>query len=124
MNIMSDFTNERVGRAVDAALNKGIEDKRIVGVVVFVSLSGRRVYQRAAGLADREAGIPAQLDTVFRWASLTKAVVATVTLALVERGTISLDDPATRFLPFFGSGWQAARRLSSPSGICSPTRPV
>jgi CubicO group peptidase (beta-lactamase class C family) len=42
-----------------------------------------------------------QLDTIFRWASLTKPVLATLTLALAERGTISLEDPVTRYLPEF-----------------------
>jgi CubicO group peptidase (beta-lactamase class C family) len=41
------------------------------------------------------------LDTVFRWASLTKPLVAATTLALVERGLLDLSDPVTRFLPDF-----------------------
>lgn len=86
---------------VDAVLDEAIAEKRIVGAVVLVSLGGRRVYERAAGFADREARTPARPHTIFRWASLTKAVVATATLALVERQLISLDDPVTRFLPDF-----------------------
>lgn len=96
-----DFMKHRLEATVDAVLEKAIAEKQIVGAVVLASLAGRRVYERAAGFADREARIPARPNTVFRWASLTKAVVATATLALVERGLISLDDPVTRFLPGF-----------------------
>jgi CubicO group peptidase (beta-lactamase class C family) len=72
-----------------------------VGAVVLASRSGEPIYRRAAGLADREAGIAVREDTIFRWASLTKPVVAVATLALVERGKISLEDDVTRFLPEF-----------------------
>jgi CubicO group peptidase (beta-lactamase class C family) len=40
-------------------------------------------------------------DTIFRYSSLTKPIVATATMALAERGAIDLDDPVTRWLPEF-----------------------
>ncbi len=93
--------DERIRKALDSALDMAIEERRIVGAVVLASLSGHLIYERAAGYADREAGTPTRPDTIFRWASLTKAVVAAATLALVEKGVVSLDDPVTRFLPDF-----------------------
>jgi CubicO group peptidase (beta-lactamase class C family) len=86
---------------IDAVIDQAIAEQQVVGAVVLASVSGRRLYERAAGLADRESRIPVRIDTIFRWASLTKPVVAVATLALVERGVISLDDPVTRFLPDF-----------------------
>jgi len=93
--------DDRIGKAVDAVVEAAIRDKQIVGGVVMVSLGGRPVYTRAAGLADREAKTPVKVDTIFRWASLTKPVVTAAAMALVEKGVISLDDPVTRFLPDF-----------------------
>lgn len=93
--------DERIGKTLDAVVEAAIKDKQIVGSVVMVSLGGRPVYTRAAGLADREAKAPVKPDTIFRWASLTKPVVAATAMALVEKGVISLDDPVTRFLPDF-----------------------
>jgi CubicO group peptidase (beta-lactamase class C family) len=87
--------------AVDAVIDRAIAEKRIVGAVVLASQSGASIYRRAAGVADREAGIAVREDTIFRWASLTKPVVAVATLALVARGKISLEDDVTRFLPEF-----------------------
>jgi CubicO group peptidase (beta-lactamase class C family) len=59
------------------------------------------VYERAAGCADRESGKTAQLNTLFRLASLTKLVVSAATLALVEEGVLHLDDAVTNWLPEF-----------------------
>jgi CubicO group peptidase (beta-lactamase class C family) len=87
----------RLDSVVDAALEAG----RVVGTVVLVRERGTLVYERAAGYRDREAGLPMALDTVFRWASLTKPLVSATALALVERGRLALDDEVTRFLPGF-----------------------
>jgi CubicO group peptidase (beta-lactamase class C family) len=101
--IMADQaeTDARIGKALDAVVDAAIAGRQIVGSVVMVSLGGRPVYTRAAGLADREAKTPVKTDTIFRWASLTKPVVTATAMALVEKGVISLDDPVTRFLPDF-----------------------
>ncbi|MGK9231509.1 beta-lactamase family protein [Inquilinus limosus] len=86
---------------IDAAIDKALADKRIVGTVVLIARDGRLVYRRAAGLADREAGRPVREDTVFLYASLTKPIVTAAALRLVEEGRIALADPVTRYLPDF-----------------------
>src|SRR5215217_8087827 len=91
----------RVQQAIDAVVDKALTAGRVVGAVVLVRHHGEPIYALAAGYADREAAIPMALDTVFRWASLTKPVVAATALALMERGRLDLDDPVTRFLADF-----------------------
>ncbi|WP_163478941.1 serine hydrolase, partial [Klebsiella pneumoniae] len=59
------------------------------------------VYHRAAGMADREAGKPMALNTLFRLASVSKPIVSTAALALMAQGAMRLDDPITRWLPNF-----------------------
>src|SRR5215813_395048 len=86
-----------VDRVIDDALFTG----RIVGAVALIACDGKVVYKRAAGLADREAGRAMRLDTLFRLASLTKPIVSTAAMILIERGQIALDDPITRWLPTF-----------------------
>ena len=98
---MNDTTTTRLQRSLDTVLDKAVADRTIVGGVLLVSSHGQTVYSRAAGFADREARRKTQLDTIFRWASFTKPVIATLTLALAERGTISLEDAVTRYLPAF-----------------------
>jgi CubicO group peptidase (beta-lactamase class C family) len=87
---------ERMNKVIDGALTK-----RIVGTVIFVARDGNLTYHRAAGFADREKGVRAREDTIFRLASMTKPIVSAATLALVERGKVQLDDPVTRWLPDF-----------------------
>lgn len=89
--------DERVGQVMDAAVARG----RLVGATVLVSVDGKTVVRRAAGLADRAADEPMRPDTLVRLASLTKPVVTAVALALAEQGALSLDDAVTRFLADF-----------------------
>jgi len=41
---------------VDAAIDRALAERRIVGAVVLVARDGALVHRRAAGYADREAG--------------------------------------------------------------------
>src|SRR5262245_39542200 len=96
-NLNPPALSARVDRVIDEAL----ASDRVVGAVVFISRDGRLVYQRAAGLADRETGQAMRLDTLFRLASLTKPIVTTAAMILIERGRLSLEDQVTRWLPDF-----------------------
>ncbi|AOY01740.1 serine hydrolase [Jeongeupia sp. USM3] len=86
---------------LDAVIDGAIDDKRIVGTVVLVARGGETLYRRAAGFADRESGLAMQGDALFRLASLTKPVVSTAALALVERGRLSLHAPLGDVMPEF-----------------------
>jgi len=87
--------------AVDSAIERAIGEQRIVGAVVLIAQDGDITYRRAAGLADRERGIPMRENAVFRLASLTKPLVTAAALRMVELGKIALNDPVTRYLPDF-----------------------
>ena len=87
---------QRVDAVVDAALGS-----RIVGCVVLVHDKGERIYARAAGFADREAGVLVHEDTIFRLASVTKPIVAAAALRMIDLGLLSFDDQVTKYLPFF-----------------------
>ena len=86
---------------LDAVIDHAIADQTIVGTVILVAENGEIVYRRAAGFADREAGIPIRENAIFRFASMTKPIVAVTALRLVEEGKLNLDDPVTRYLPDF-----------------------
>lgn len=86
---------------LDAAIDNAVASQRIVGTVVVVLQSGKRIYERAAGLADRELGIPMHKNGIFRLASVSKPIVAVALLRLVEEGVFSLDEAVTHFLPEF-----------------------
>ncbi|MDF9721726.1 serine hydrolase [Serratia marcescens] len=87
--------------AIDGAIEQALCEKRLVGAVVLVAQGGEIVYHRAAGMADREAGKPMALNTLFRLASVSKPIVSMAALALMAQGAMRLDDPITRWLPNF-----------------------
>ena len=96
----AELTGEARAR-IDAAIDHAITEQRLVGAVVLVSHDGKLVYQRAVGLADREAKRPMQISTVFRLSSVSKPIVSAAALALIDQGKLSLDDPVTKWLPDF-----------------------
>ncbi|MDB5529299.1 MAG: Beta-lactamase [Devosia sp.] len=86
---------------LDQTIDRAIAEKRIVGSVLMVRRNGRALYEKAHGLADREAGRPMTMDAIFRLSSLTKPIVATTVLAMVDAGRLRLDDLVTKHLPAF-----------------------
>jgi CubicO group peptidase (beta-lactamase class C family) len=88
---------ENIKRFIDDAVAR----EEIVGTVVLVHKNGQPIVQHAAGLADREAGKPVTLDSIFRYASCTKPFVAATCLAMVEHGMFGLDDLAKTYIPWF-----------------------
>jgi len=86
---------------IDAAIDRALAEQRLVGAVVLVSHGGRLVHRRAAGLADREAGRPMREDALFRLASVSKPIISTAAMVLVDQGRLDLDDAVTRWLPDF-----------------------
>lgn len=97
----SDSDDSELRGNVDAVVNRAVADKRVVGAVVLVSRHGEVVYRRAAGLADREAGAAMREDSIFRFASLTKPITSVAAMQMVEQGQLGLDDPVTKWLPYF-----------------------
>ena len=87
----------RLQSVIDDAVSNG----RIVGIVYLVAKDGKVVFATETGFADREAGKPVRRDTIFRLASVTKPFVASAALAMMDKGQIRLDDPVTRYLPYF-----------------------
>ncbi|WP_417308654.1 serine hydrolase domain-containing protein [Devosia sp.] len=85
---------------LDAAINAALVD-RIVGCVVLVNQNGKEIYARTAGFADREAGRKLERNAIWRLASVTKPVVATAALRMMDEGLLQLDDPVTKYLPYF-----------------------
>lgn len=87
-----------LAQAMDRRLAEAVAADRFSGVVL-VQRHGRTVYQSAAGLADRSAGTPIDMDTRFRLGSANKMFTAIAILQVVERGRISLDANVRTYLP-------------------------
>ncbi|MBI1279089.1 MAG: serine hydrolase [Anaerolineaceae bacterium] len=60
---------------------------------------GDKTWAAAGGLVDTTKSQAASPDDRFRIASMSKTWLAVVVMQLVEKGTLSLDDPVTKWLP-------------------------
>jgi len=96
---------------IDAAIDAALVS-RIVGAVVLVNQNGKEIYARTAGLADREANRTLERNAIWRLASVTKPIVATAALKMMEAGLLGLDDPVSKYLPYFTP--------ASPDGVVRP----
>lgn len=68
------------------------------GVVIYVA-SADEAWYGTYGLANLNTGEPIQVDDLFRLASVSKSLVATVVLQLVDEGEIELDATLSDYLP-------------------------
>ena len=85
--------------AIDVSLRAAVERKDVPGVVALVTDRNRVLYQGAFGVADVSSGRPLAVDSMFRIASMTKAVTSLALMQLIEQGRLGLDDPAEKYLP-------------------------
>ena len=90
--------DERWRIAAEAG-RKTLEDARIrhglPALSVAVAYDGKIVWAAASGWADLERRTPASLTTRYRIGSTSKAITATALARLVDKGTMSLDGPAS-----------------------------
>jgi CubicO group peptidase (beta-lactamase class C family) len=77
---------------------------------VLVAKDGKVLFSRAYGIANRDFDVNNRLDTKFNLGSMNKMFTAVAIAQLVERGTVSFDDPLSKFLPSFPSP-EAARKI-------------
>ena len=82
------------GSEIDGLLNDAVAGGTVHGVVAMVVDRDGVLYEGAAG----DAGP----DTMFRNASMTKAVATTGALQLLEQDRLSLDQTVESVLPEFG----------------------
>jgi CubicO group peptidase (beta-lactamase class C family) len=91
---------ERLDR-LSATLQQYVDQQRVAGLVTIVVRNGRTVHLEAFGKRDLESGTPMQADTIFRIASMSKAITSVATLMLLEEGKLLLGDPVSKFIPSF-----------------------
>ena len=94
------LSTERLAR-LTRAMKDAVDAKQVAGTVTLVVRNGQVAYLEAAGARDREAGAAMAPDTIFRIASMTKAVVSVGIMMLVEEGRLSISDPVSKFIPAF-----------------------
>lgn len=86
---------------IDKLIQAAVDNAEIPGAVAIVVRHGKIGYHRGFGYADLEQKRPIQLDSIFRIASMTKAVTSVGTMILYEQGRFRLNEPVSKYLPEF-----------------------
>ena len=91
------FTSDGLDR-IQAMAQQFVDRREVAGFVTAVHRKGESVIQ-TTGVQDFDTGTPMSENTVFRIASMSKAVSAVAALQLIDSGQLSLDDPVSAWLP-------------------------
>lgn len=85
-------------KALSDFLADAVRRGDVPGVVVMVVSPDRTLYHEAFGMMDVAQGVNMRRDTIFRIASMTKAITSAAVMMLVEDGRVGLDDPVAKYL--------------------------
>jgi CubicO group peptidase (beta-lactamase class C family) len=84
---------------IDAPLQEAVAASIVPGVVAMAATDNGPCYEGAFGVRRLGGGEAMSLDTVFRIASMTKAITAVAAMQLVEQGKLTLDGPVPAIDP-------------------------
>ncbi|RFS20151.1 class A beta-lactamase-related serine hydrolase [Chitinophaga silvatica] len=105
---------------------KAYQDMHEFSGTALVMKKGKIIFQKAYGTANRETGTPNTIDTKFRIGSVTKQFTAMLIMQLKEQGKLNLQDPISRYLPYYrkdvGNQVTIHQLLTHTSGIPDFTR--
>ena len=107
------LSTERLER-LDRVMREYVDQGRIAGTVALVARHGKVAHLQAYGKRDVEKNAPMQRDTIFRIASMSKAVTSIAALMLMEDGRLLLSDPVSKFIPAYKNTTVAAPRRPAP----------
>ena len=107
---------ERILPAMQAYVDRGV----YAGITTLVARRGKVVHAGQFGWRDKEAGEAMTADTIFRLYSMTKPIICTALMTLLEEGRFRLIDPLAKYVPAFG----AVKVREADGSLVAPVRPV
>lgn len=85
--------------ALDRRIQIMMEAPDMVGLSVAVIEGEKITFAKGYGETLKDSGETVNADTIFRWASVSKSIAASLIYDLSEEGYLSLDDPASEHAP-------------------------
>ena len=82
-------------------MSEALDREQIAGCSLLVARRGEVVFRKAMGYADIESKRPFTTNALLPIASVSKPVLASVLMVLIEQGKLNLDDPIGEHLPEF-----------------------
>jgi CubicO group peptidase (beta-lactamase class C family) len=113
---MSARRLERIRPAMQSYIDRGV----YAGINTLVARRGKVIHAGEFGWRDKEAGAAMTADTIFRLYSMTKPIICTALMTLLEEGRFRLIDPLAKYIPAFG----AVKVLEADGSLVPPVRPI
>src|SRR5262245_40603511 len=88
---------------IDEILEGACSSGSVPGLVAMVATRDGIEHAATAGSRNVETGRPVMEDTLFRIASMTKALTSVAALQLIEQGRLALDQPVESVIASFGA---------------------
>jgi CubicO group peptidase (beta-lactamase class C family) len=107
---------ERIRPVMQAYVDSGV----YAGINTLIARRGKVVHAGEFGWRDKEAGQAMTADTIFRLYSMTKPIICTALMTLLEEGRFRLVEPVAKYIPAFG----AVKVLEADGGLVAPVRPI
>ncbi len=98
---------DTVQEQVEEAISYGID-----GMIVYVDQAGKEPALYAAGWKNRENKIPADPQSLFKIASISKLYIAVAVAKLAQAGTLSLDQSLADYLPEFAERIENSEQIT------------
>lgn len=93
--------NEQQLDSLADIMQQAVDQQAIAGCSFLIAHRGEVVFREAFGFADVESERPFTTNELVPIASVSKPVLASVVMALVDQGKLTLDDPVEKYLPEF-----------------------
>jgi len=88
---------------IDAWRDGLVADGKVAGATTLVMRHGQVAHCASSGLAEVARGVAMTPATIHRIYSMTKPLTSVAIMMLYEEGRFQLDDPISRFLPYFAN---------------------
>lgn len=84
--------------SIEADIQKEVASGKMPSASIGVYSKGKVIWEYSFGFADKENRILSTVKTPYYLASVTKSLISTATMLLVERDKIKLTDPVNNYL--------------------------
>jgi CubicO group peptidase (beta-lactamase class C family) len=100
ISLQERISSDTVTR-IDKYLKSLVNSYQIPGLAFAVVKDNKIYMAKAYGVKNLDTKEPLTIESTFHMASVSKPFSATAIMQLVEKGKMRLDDPLTKYLPYF-----------------------
>lgn len=99
--VLASLSSDELNRQLDKYIHERQEAAKVPGLAVVVVQGEKISYEQYSGYSDVEGKKRVSADTVFEIGSNSKAFTGLAILNLENEGLIRLNDPVSKYLPWF-----------------------